>query len=347
MNKYFIAANTAEGFENWSEEILPAKAFDRVYLLKGGSGTGKSTLMKRIGGMAEGVTWYHCSAAPDSLDAISFMAGGKKIAVMDATSPHIREPHYVGAVDEIVNLGAFLNTEELEEYRDEITVLTEKKEEKYRRAYRYLAVCGRIRRLCYENSARTLDFDKMNAAVGRIFDKAMKNGVTERRIHGAEMTLPVSAISTQGSVHFDSYEHLGKVRYAVTDVNATAVHFFRACVEEAKKRGLEIIRGAIPLLPEYSEALYVIQIGLVFVTTDKTSEEFKNVNMARFYEPTREEKQEYRRLSKASDSVYDMALHELSEAGRFHAELERIYSAAMNFDGLNRYTEALIQRIFG
>ena len=44
---YFVCANTAEGFVDHFRSNL--SGLDRVFILKGGSGTGKSTMMSRIG----------------------------------------------------------------------------------------------------------------------------------------------------------------------------------------------------------------------------------------------------------------------------------------------------------
>lgn len=46
MERYFLASNSGRGF--WSEYDSQLKDVDRVALIKGGSGTGKSTLLKKI-----------------------------------------------------------------------------------------------------------------------------------------------------------------------------------------------------------------------------------------------------------------------------------------------------------
>ena len=62
------------------------------FLLKGGPGCGKSTLMRRVGKAMEehglGVEYIQCSGDPDSLDAVHILA--LHAAVVDATAPHHR-----------------------------------------------------------------------------------------------------------------------------------------------------------------------------------------------------------------------------------------------------------------
>jgi hypothetical protein len=47
----------------------------------------------------------YCSSDPRSLDGVIISANGKKIAVIDSTSPHERDAKIPGATDEIINLG--------------------------------------------------------------------------------------------------------------------------------------------------------------------------------------------------------------------------------------------------
>jgi hypothetical protein len=48
---YFTSANSALGFVSFFEDNI--KELNRLYILKGGPGTGKSTIMKNIGKV-----WY-------------------------------------------------------------------------------------------------------------------------------------------------------------------------------------------------------------------------------------------------------------------------------------------------
>ena len=45
--KYFTCANSSVGFVSFFEQNLDG--LENIYILKGGPGTGKSTLMKKIG----------------------------------------------------------------------------------------------------------------------------------------------------------------------------------------------------------------------------------------------------------------------------------------------------------
>ena len=129
QEKYFAAANSADGFVNYFPQIFGEGGCQRLYVIKGGPGTGKSCFMKQVGARAEKrgmpVTYYYCSSDADSLDGL--MIGNGKIGILDGTAPHVWEPHLAGAFEQIVNLGDFWNADLLASRKREIAHLTKKK----------------------------------------------------------------------------------------------------------------------------------------------------------------------------------------------------------------------------
>lgn len=88
--QYFLGANSPSGFYSLYHELSDPAKFRSVYILKGGPGCGKSTLMRRVGrhGLAAGFRTEEvlCSGDPGSLDAVIFPELGT--AVVDGTAPH-------------------------------------------------------------------------------------------------------------------------------------------------------------------------------------------------------------------------------------------------------------------
>ena len=71
---FFAGANTYEGFRGEYENLLCEDTFEKIYIIKGGSGTGKSTLIKKCKSKASAIgcdiTTLLCSSDPKSLDGI-------------------------------------------------------------------------------------------------------------------------------------------------------------------------------------------------------------------------------------------------------------------------------------
>lgn len=123
---YFVCANSAKGFQNFFPSNL--KSLNKIYILKGGPGTGKSSLMKKIGTALEekeySVEYIHCSSDPDSLDGL--ICRTLSIGIVDGTSPHVVEPTAPGAIEEYINLGIAWNIEELSKHKKKFFIYKKK-----------------------------------------------------------------------------------------------------------------------------------------------------------------------------------------------------------------------------
>ena len=92
--QYFLGANSPRGFYSLYDQLIPIEDANAVYILKGGAGCGKSTLMGQVARAAEGanipVEYILCSGDPDSLDAVILPSLG--VALVDGTAPHAAAP---------------------------------------------------------------------------------------------------------------------------------------------------------------------------------------------------------------------------------------------------------------
>ena len=88
--QYFLGANAPDGFYSLYPELIDLERARAVYILKGGPGCGKSSLMRRVAQAMEekgaSVEYIACSGDPDSLDAVVFPA--LNTAIVDGTAPH-------------------------------------------------------------------------------------------------------------------------------------------------------------------------------------------------------------------------------------------------------------------
>ena len=118
----FLGENSPRGFVSFFDELYNPYGCSRVFIIKGGPGTGKSTLMKKAGRYFESknydVEYVCCASDPDSLDAV--IVPEFDICFVDGTSPHIVEPAFPGAVENIINTGDFWKSDKLRKNADEI-----------------------------------------------------------------------------------------------------------------------------------------------------------------------------------------------------------------------------------
>lgn len=87
---FFLGANTPQGFVSRFDQLADPKEGWREFVIKGGPGTGKSTLMRKIAEelqpRVEHMELIHCSSDADSLDGVIFH--DLKAAIADGTPPH-------------------------------------------------------------------------------------------------------------------------------------------------------------------------------------------------------------------------------------------------------------------
>ena len=140
---YFAGANSGVGFVNLFGDFYEESSLDRLYIIKGGPGTGKSTFMRilaeRAADAGAGAEYFLCGSDPSSLDAVVLSGGGKRIAVIDGTSPHAYDAKYPGAVSAVLDFGSFWDKGILESERGRIISLAKKKSGCFERSYRFLA----------------------------------------------------------------------------------------------------------------------------------------------------------------------------------------------------------------
>lgn len=198
IREYFVCANAAQGFVNYFPQAM-AK-MDRVYILKGGPGTGKSTLMKKIGEAArkkgEITERIYCSSDPQSLDGI--VLSGRKTAVADGTAPHVLEPSAPGAVEEYVNLGVAWDSGMLASRKKEIFSLKEQIAKRYDRIYRLLAegktIHDKIEDIYIENT----NFARINEIAESLAEEIIGPGSGT----GASTDRFFGALAPKGSINF-------------------------------------------------------------------------------------------------------------------------------------------------
>ena len=120
QRSYFLGGSSAAGFET---ALWQSHTQDYGFYLKGGPGTGKSTLMKKIAAAfgEESVSVYHCASDPHSLDAVVLEDRG--VFVADATAPHESSTPLPFVTGETVDLAAGLHAEKLTQNAAEIAAL--------------------------------------------------------------------------------------------------------------------------------------------------------------------------------------------------------------------------------
>lgn len=347
---YFAGANTGRGFRGSYDVIAPEGEIERLYIIKGGSGTGKSTLMKKAAAEAEKrglpVRYYFCGSDPDSLDAVVLDG---RIAVLDGTAPHVVDMKYPGACSSLIDVSRFWNAEELEENKEEIIALAKRKSERYRSAYRYLAAAETLEGEMTETLLHALDLAKLRAYVARTA-KALGGKESKRELRGParEDSFYTCGVTMKGLAAFEPLLDKAETVISVNDVFGSASLLLEELGKAFLNLGLAVEVAKIPVNDRRC-GLYVPEVGCAFAVNRDGGENGgeKCVNMSRFLEkePFEQCRGRLKFTQKCVNAMLDEAAELLMEAGESHFALEKLYIGSMDFKALNRYANAVIAEI--
>jgi hypothetical protein len=235
MTTFFAAANSEEGFVSLFDEIFSPDSLKQIYILKGGPGSGKSTLMRSIGAEAEALglktEYLFCSSDTDSLDGIIIPAVAA--AILDGTAPHAKDPVYPGVAERIVNLGEAFDHEALARKKSLIEAQIREKAACYRSAYRFLSAAGIMERERIALLGSVYLSEKAKAAANRLINslRELPKGPSSHRY--------LSAIGTKGIVRLSAPAHK---HYAVTESHGAGYLFMQALYEALTEYGYEVAK---------------------------------------------------------------------------------------------------------
>ena len=347
---FFAGANGAGGFRGYYDSVFSCDKYKKIFILKGGPGTGKSSLMKTVCGNlasdADFIEYIYCASDADSLDGVIIHGkNGDLVGILDGTAPHVRDAEIPGACDEIINLGEFWESSVLEKRRAEIEELTELKRDGFTRAYRYLAAADGLNSEIKRMTAKAVDSAKMKSACERVvgqINAPAKRGDIEFRL--------IEAITMNGAARLDSFERMGEKQYRIIEAFDTSHLILEEILALLARENNAVYVSHSPLNPRHINALYLPSQCVSFTVADERADaDVKYINCDRFVDDGMIAKirQRYRFAVKCRDTMLSGAAESFACAGGYHFELESIYSAAMDFERSDALAARLGEVIFG
>nr|WP_312214960.1 ATP-binding protein [Clostridioides sp.] len=348
VKRAFPGGNTSKGSYSFFNYIVPENV-NRVFCLKGGPGVGKSSLMKKLAKEynTDGydIELFHCPSDPHSLDALVIKELG--VLLLDGTAPHIVDPKLPGAEDEIVNLGDFLNTDELEKNKDKIIEADRDISDCFKRTYKYLAATEPIFLDIQEKYSSCLNLGKLNKMTERFIEELFKDikntGVFRKKVH-----LFGSAITPVGCVdHTDNiFPEDADVYYLSGQIGTGKSTFLKRLAERAEIKGMKVEMYHYPLIPDKVESVYIENLNIGF-TTSKLFFDNKKID---FYEYVDKKKllryeEDIRADEKALEDLLNLAIACLKRAKSNHDIIESYYVPNMDFDKVGELRKELIKKI--
>lgn len=352
FSKYFLAANSGEGFVSHFADNYDFGDGWRAYIVKGGPGTGKSSFMKYVAVNAidkgYSVELCPCSSDPDSLDGV--IIKNIKTIVLDGTAPHVVEPKFAGICEEIINLGGFWNSKKLFNAAKEIINTTKINKALHKTASAYILSAGELIYDTFALSKGFIDHKKCekfatSLAVQLIPKKANPTPKEWLRFIGGVTPTGIMAYKNTAEHNYKNMIIIDDKYGAAANIIMQKIRLF------ALNGGYEIITLKNPFLPsKIIDHIFIPELSLAFVREYdyiKFNDEARRIHSRRFYDinKLREHRNRItfnRRLTK--DLLLE-AVNTLRKAKLVHDKLEKYYIDAMDFNTLTLFAEQKCKEI--
>ena len=351
--RYFLGGNTPVGFYSLYDQLSDRSRVTYLYILKGGAGCGKSTLMKHVAARVEaaGVEAERilCSGDPDSLDGVFFPS--LSAAVADGTYPHVLEAGCVGAADRYIDLSRFYRRSQLLPLREEIIAATDRYRSRRRDAYRSLQAAGLLLRERYDSAdSAALRTRLEKRAQGIIRRELKKSG------HGSG-TLSrqfLTAITHRGATAlWETAEAQADRIFRLSDSYGTAHLLLDPLCSAARAADYDVITCPDPMEPDRTAHLLIPELRLAFLSDSPLFPAPERANRhlrldAVAEQPLDEEYRSRLRLGKKlTSSLLEDTVSGLAESKREHDVLEGLYNPHVDFDGVVEQADEIARELLG
>lgn len=352
MEKYFLGSMASEGFRSDFGKLISADGV-YTYILKGGAGTGKSSLMKKVAARFSDscdTVSYFCSSDPDSMDAVYIK--GANALIVDGTAPHTFDPEFPAVKQRIVNLGDHWDGEKLRENTAEIIGVTLKHRGYMNTVRNYVSAMTKI----YDDTCMTaeteLDVRKLESYAEKTATKLLpkKSGSV-----GSVSFSLLAAVSPKGyMVQQDTLYDYDKLFVINDEYYCAGDAFLKKVADEAVKRGYDVTVSKCNMFTQsVYEFVLIKEARLAFALSTPmnmfSSKDGRGVkvNASRFYDKKGLEakKARLKMNKKACSKLLEEAVKTLADAKSVHDDIEKYYISAMAFDDVDKATAALIADI--
>lgn len=351
--KTFLGANTPSGFCSLFSEIYNPYKDGKAYIIKGGPGTGKSSFMKKVAEAANEKGYdtelVYCSSDPDSLDGV--IVPELSFCMVDGTAPHVVEPQFPGACENIINMGAFWDIDKIYEKRNDIRSLTIENSLYHRRSSRFLASAGAINEDTQKLLAPHINEDKISSFANRFINRETPK--KKNSAPGKKIRRYISAITPKGVVFLDdTVTSLASRVIGIKDeYAAVSCLIIEKIGEAAVRNGYDVIFCPCPMKKSVCEHIIIPEASLAVISVKSehpTEISFDRLIHAQRFIDQSAIKEQRNRLAfnkKLTSELVSESVSFLKKAKEIHDRLETCYVDSMDFSKADEFEAEFIAKV--
>jgi len=353
----FPGGNTCYGFYSFYDHIVPVTARNKI-ILKGGPGVGKSSFMKKIAedfaARQIDLEYHWCSSDNNSLDGIT--AGNRQVCVLDGTAPHTVDPRYPGAIDRIINLGEYWDTDIIAANRENIVKLTDSIGLCFQRAYNRLAEARLALAEWKSYIKEATNTDSVNRNVLALGDDFLRHSP---KSNTAPRHLFAAAITPEGIV--TKAESLVENSFTVTAVKGSpgggCQDLFKDVERIINLSGVFAEIYHCPFDPQNIDIIIIPENNSMLIDLSANIVDYEKIlpvhKLKRFLDFDQFLEQSvldpYAKVVASARERFTAGIQEsiamINAAKKYHDELENYYIPAMNFEAMDQLRKETVERL--
>lgn len=350
VKKVFPGGNTSKGFYSFYDQIIPEDA-ERIFVIKGGPGVGKSSFMRTIGEqfLNEGldIEFHYCSSDNRSLDGLVIKKAN--VALLDGTAPHVVDPKNPGAVDEILNLGEYWNEPGLVNDKYDIINYNKQVRMRFYSAYRYLMAAKEMQDDMEVIIGEGVDREKLNK-LQITLRYELVDGVDRINKASGIRHLFDSAITPDGLVDYiDTIIQGNYICYCLKGgVGTVSTEILSYLAKEYNMKGYAVELYHQPLNPDRMQTLVVEGLKMAVTINPKMEPRaYKIIDLDTVIDASKYENKA--ELLAKDGEVYLQMLEEgvkrIKLAKLLHDDMEKSYVGSMDFAAVTELRNKTVERI--
>ncbi|HAN09697.1 MAG TPA: hypothetical protein DCP90_03690 [Clostridiales bacterium] len=351
---YYASGNTAKGFYSLIESNLVN--LNKLFILKGGPGTGKSTLMKKIAErwINEGhdIEYLHCPSDNDSIDGV--INSTIKVGLVADGDPNVVEPIALGASIEYIKLGTELDLNKIESNVVDIVNINFKVRDCHKKAYANFENALKLHDEWEKVYIDNMNFERADSFTDEIIDLLLKDFVSDKKASVKDRFL--GAATPEGPKDFieNLTSNISK-RYFLKGRPGTGKStILKKIAKAASDRGADVEVYHCGFDPDSLDMIILRELDVcIFDSTSpheyfptKDNDEIIDVYKELVVQGTDEKyKKKLDKIILRYKGYMTEANNFLKEAKELNDRFEAIYSDAMDFSKIDEIRNDLIMKI--
>ncbi|MDD3267962.1 MAG: hypothetical protein PHX14_01455 [Syntrophomonadaceae bacterium] len=185
----FTSSHTSTGFYTFIPDLL--QGIQKIYILKGSVGTGKSTFIRLLGESLamQGYVVEFWISALDPVNPEGLYIPQLDAAVVNGSLSEVGNPQYLGEPVEIIDLGAYQDKQAMDFRQEEIRLLALRVEKQNDKAYNILKSASNLIDEIKQFNSRHLNMNKIQQVMNQIREEILTVPIREKHYFASALTV--------------------------------------------------------------------------------------------------------------------------------------------------------------